>query len=61
MTVWQPNVRLRREWDERFLKALARLEHDRQQQERCGGCGRIFAEHPFEDYEECVRKLLNDI
>ena len=55
-----PIQRLRREWDERFIKALARLEEDQQKQERCGGCGRIFAEHPFEDYEKCVRKLLND-
>ena len=58
---WAPSQRKRREWDERFLKALARLEEDLQKQEKCGGCGRAFAEHPFEDFEECVRKVLNDV
>ena len=60
MSAWQPNARLKREWDERFLKALARLEQERQQQEKCGGCGRKFAEHPFEEFGECVRKVLSE-
>jgi hypothetical protein len=60
VSAWQPIARLKREWDERFMKALARLEHERQQQERCGGCGRIFAEHPVEDFAECVRKVLSE-
>lgn len=60
MTVWQPPERSRRVWNERFLRALARLETDPAQQERCGGCGRNFFEHPFEDYEACVRKVLKE-
>jgi hypothetical protein len=60
VSAWQPIKRLQREWNERFLKALARLEREQRQKERCGGCGRTFAEHPFEDYEECVRKVLNE-
>lgn len=58
---WGPILRKRREWDARFLKAIARLEDDRRKQEKCGGCGRTFAAHPSEDFEECVRKVLNTV
>lgn len=49
--------RMKRAWDARFMQALARLERDRHARERCGGCGRMFYEHP-NDYDECVRKVL---
>lgn len=59
MSAWQPILRLRRLWDGRFLKALARLEALKHRQERCGGCGVKFGEHP-DDFSECVRKVLSD-
>lgn len=55
----EPPRRDRREWDERFMKALAKLEADKRVQERCGGCGRPFGDHPTNDFSECVRKILS--
>lgn len=49
--------RLRKLWDERYIKALAKLEAEARRQERCGGCGVRFGDHS-DDYAECVRKVL---
>lgn len=54
---WQPIERLRKAWNVRFMQALARLEREKHLRERCGGCGRMFWDHP-NDYDECVRKVL---
>jgi hypothetical protein len=48
-----------REWTERVIKAYARFETTPARQTRCGGCGTLFAEHPFEAYAECVQQLLS--
>lgn len=49
--------RVSKVWDARFMQALARLEKEKNQRERCGGCGKQFGDHP-NDFDECVRKVL---
>jgi hypothetical protein len=60
MTGWNRTPGQQRLWNERFLRALARLEDSKLQRELCPGCGRLFEVHPLEDYDECVRQVLND-
>lgn len=54
---WPPIDRLRKAWNARFMQAIARLELEERLRERCGGCGRMFSDHP-NDFDECVRKVL---
>ena len=48
---------VKRVWDARYLRTIAKLEQEEHLRERCGGCGRMFGDHP-DDYDECLRKVL---